>query len=293
MVVAGAMGRRREDRPAVRCARGSRASRSPWRRGRRWPSPPSGSIACPASTPPRPRPPYDRVGVLEIGPAQAKNILVLNPGTSASAAYFAPLAKTIVEAGAGLAGVGGRAPREPARGPLGARPRQGRQGHRAAGLRLLPRLAHRPEHHRPLPARSRTRTSATRASGGCASRSRTCAASSRRRSGAAAASCVGGHSLGGSITTAYATWDFDGEPGAEDLAGLVFIDGGSGPTPGHAPSRRAQSLARPGERLALADLRRHPRAVRGPVQLDRLDRRDRSIRTRRRSARTSRCCRRT
>ncbi|HEX4719867.1 MAG TPA: hypothetical protein VH300_15185, partial [Thermoleophilaceae bacterium] len=42
---------------------------------------------------------------------------------------------------------------------------------------------------------------------------------------------VGGHSLGGSITSAYATWDFGGKPGAEGLAGLVFIDGASGPTP--------------------------------------------------------------
>ena len=40
---------------------------------------------------------------------------------------------------------------------------------------------------------------------------------------------LGGHSLGGSITTAYATWDFGGHSGAEDLSGLVFIDGGSGP----------------------------------------------------------------
>src|SRR6266550_227273 len=37
----------------------------------------------------------DKVGVLEIGPRSAKNVLVLNPGTSASAAYFAPLAKTV------------------------------------------------------------------------------------------------------------------------------------------------------------------------------------------------------
>src|SRR5262245_16178738 len=37
------------------------------------------------------------VGILQIGPKSAKNILVLNPGTSASAAYFAPLAKTVVE----------------------------------------------------------------------------------------------------------------------------------------------------------------------------------------------------
>lgn len=41
---------------------------------------------------------------------------------------------------------------------------------------------------------------------------------------------LGGHSLGGSITTAYATWDFNGRAGASDLSGLVFDDGGSGPT---------------------------------------------------------------
>jgi pimeloyl-ACP methyl ester carboxylesterase len=36
---------------------------------------------------------------------------------------------------------------------------------------------------------------------------------------------MGGHSLGGSITTAYATWDFNGHAGAKGLSGLVFIDG--------------------------------------------------------------------
>ena len=45
-----------------------------------------------AGTPAR----YDRVGILEVGRRSAPNILVLNPGTSASAAYFAPLARTIV-----------------------------------------------------------------------------------------------------------------------------------------------------------------------------------------------------
>ena len=38
---------------------------------------------------------------------------------------------------------------------------------------------------------------------------------------------VGGHSLGGTITTAYATWNFGGKPGARGLSGLVYIDGGS------------------------------------------------------------------
>jgi len=39
---------------------------------------------------------FNRVSVLKVGPARAENILVLNPGTSASAAYFAPLARDIV-----------------------------------------------------------------------------------------------------------------------------------------------------------------------------------------------------
>ena len=40
---------------------------------------------------------------------------------------------------------------------------------------------------------------------------------------------LGGHSLGGSVVTAYATWDFGGEPGAQELSGLVYDDGGSSP----------------------------------------------------------------
>jgi pimeloyl-ACP methyl ester carboxylesterase len=39
---------------------------------------------------------------------------------------------------------------------------------------------------------------------------------------------LGGHSLGGSVVTAYATWDFNGHAGADQLAGLVYIDGASG-----------------------------------------------------------------
>ena len=37
---------------------------------------------------------------------------------------------------------------------------------------------------------------------------------------------LGGHSLGGSTTVAYASWDFGGHPGYKDLSGLVLIDGG-------------------------------------------------------------------
>ena len=39
---------------------------------------------------------YDKVGVIKVGPKSARNVLVLNPGTSASAAYFVPLAKDVV-----------------------------------------------------------------------------------------------------------------------------------------------------------------------------------------------------
>src|ERR1700722_9867855 len=39
---------------------------------------------------------YNRVGVIKVGPQRAKNVLVLEPGTSAGAAYFVPLAQWIV-----------------------------------------------------------------------------------------------------------------------------------------------------------------------------------------------------
>ena len=45
--------------------------------------------------PPRPTQ-YDKVGILKEGPPSARKILVLVPGTSASAAYFEPLAQDIV-----------------------------------------------------------------------------------------------------------------------------------------------------------------------------------------------------
>jgi hypothetical protein len=37
---------------------------------------------------------------------------------------------------------------------------------------------------------------------------------------------LGGHSLGASMAVAYAAWDFDGRAGHRDLSGLVLIDGG-------------------------------------------------------------------
>ena len=58
---------------------------------------------------------------------------------------------------------------------------------------------------------------------------------------------LGGHSLGGSVVTAYATWDFDGHAGADQLAGLVYIDGGSTTTPvsAQAATQTLQALDAP------------------------------------------------
>ena len=75
---------------------------------------------------------------------------------------------------------------------------------------------------------------------------------------------LAGHSLGGSVVTAYATWDFAGQPGADGLSGLVFIDGGSGPTP--ITAEEAETKLRPSRTEGtVAGLRRNrstePRAV--------------------------------
>ncbi len=182
----------------------------------------------------------NKVGVLKVGPPRARNVLVLNPGTSASAAYFAPLAKTIVARAKGWQvwaverrenlledhTVLDRAKQGMATGQelfdyyLGwlsdpsitnhiqfipdadvAYARQWGMNVEIEDLRRVVKLA--------------------------------------RKGGRKVV--LGGHSLGGSITAAYATWDFDGKPGAKGLSGLVFIDGGSSPSP-VTPERATESL---------------------------------------------------
>jgi pimeloyl-ACP methyl ester carboxylesterase len=66
-------------------------------------------------------------------------------------------------------------------------------------------------------------------------------AAAKRRGGRVV---LGGHSLGGSVVTAYATWDFHGRPGARDLAGLVYDDGGSlgAPVSSDAATQSLQAL---------------------------------------------------
>jgi hypothetical protein len=167
------------------------------------------------------------VGVLKIGDPKAENVLVLNPGTSASAAYFQPLARTIAKTlpdwqvwsverrenfledqsvlnllKQGKASTtdlfnyylnhigqpGGLQPVQDSQVPFA---REWGMNTEINDLRVVVKAAAR-----------------------------------RGRNVA-----MGGHSLGGTITTAYATWDFNGRPGGRDLSGLVLIDGASNPTP--------------------------------------------------------------
>ena len=95
----------------------------------------------------------DRVGVLKIGSERARNVLVLNPGTSAGAGVLQAAGRRHrAQDPRRMAGVVGRAKGEPARGPVGARPGQ-------AGPATPQRLFDYylgwltdPEHHQPLPA---------------------------------------------------------------------------------------------------------------------------------------------
>jgi len=66
-------------------------------------------------------------------------VLVLVPGTSAGAAYFEPLAKTIVRHSKGWQVWSVERRENLLEDQVDARPREGQQGHQAA-LRLLPRL---------------------------------------------------------------------------------------------------------------------------------------------------------
>ena len=96
---------------------------------------------------------------------------------------------------------------------------------------------------------------------------------------------VGGHSLGGTITTAYATWDFGGKPGARGLSGPRVHRRRQQPRRRSPRPTREQRLADLNAGSPWLTLRRHRRAVRGALQLHRLARRADRPELARRSAR--------
>jgi pimeloyl-ACP methyl ester carboxylesterase len=170
---------------------------------------------------------YDKVKVVEVGPSKAKHVLVLVPGTSAGAGYFVPDARDLAEQLPGWQvwaverrenlledhSVLDQALRGKATLQQLFDYYLGWIGNASAGAHYTP-----PTDAETAPARGWGMNVAIQDLHAVVSRA--------RRGGRKVV--LGGHSLGGSITTAYATWDFDGRAGAEDLTGLVYIDGGSG-----------------------------------------------------------------
>jgi pimeloyl-ACP methyl ester carboxylesterase len=184
---------------------------------------------------------YDKVGVIKVyGPPTARNVLVLNPGTSASASYFVPLGRDVVKRAPNWQvwaverrenmledqsmfnkAKSGKATSQQVfdyylgyiNDPSVTKHFQNIPDDKVGFARNWGMNTEMQDLHRVVKA-------------------------ARRLGGKV---IVGGHSLGGSMTTAYATWNFGGKAGADDLAGLVFIDGGSSPAPVSADAAQ-QSL---------------------------------------------------
>jgi pimeloyl-ACP methyl ester carboxylesterase len=172
----------------------------------------------------------DRVGILKVGPKKAPNVLVLNPGTSASAAYFRPVASLIARESDGwqVWAVERRENQLEDHSVVD----EAKQGNATPqqlfdyylGYLTDPSIT---DHYQIVPDSS---VPFARGWGMKVEIEdlRRVVLKAERRGGKVV---VGGHSLGGSITTAYATWDFNGKAGAKGLSGLVFIDGASRTTP--------------------------------------------------------------
>jgi len=190
---------------------------------------------------------YNKVGVIKIGPSSAKNVLVLEPGTSAGSAYFVPLAKWIVSKTPGwqVWSVERRENLLEDQSELNLF----KEG-KATATQLFdyylgyikdPTITH---HFEAVP--NQTVEFAKDWGMNVAVQDLHTVIGAARKLGGKVV--LGGHSLGGSVVTAYATWDFNGKPGADQLAGLVYIDGASSPTPealgsGGAPTAMTAALA--------------------------------------------------
>ena len=182
---------------------------------------------------------YDRVGVLKVGSPKAHNVLVLEPGTSAGSAYFAPLAEWLVSRMPGWQ-VWSVERREnlledQSRLNLAKTGRLNATQLFDYYLGWLIPGAYSGPHMRLIPDSSVAFAKQWGMKVAVGDLHNVIAAAHRLGGQVV----LGGHSLGGAVVTAYATWDFGGQPGADDLAGLLYIDGGS-PMAVSAPSAREQ-----------------------------------------------------
>jgi hypothetical protein len=174
----------------------------------------------------------DRVGVTKVGPRSARNVLVLEPGTSAGAAYFVPLAQWIVSRMHGwqVWAVERRENLLEDQSVLD----EAKQGQATTTQVfdyylgwLIPGTV--PGPHLQLIPSSEVRFAKAWGMQVAVEDLHAVISAARRLGGRVV---LGGHSLGGAVVTAYATWDFGGHAGADDLTGLVYIDGGSLPPVG-------------------------------------------------------------
>jgi pimeloyl-ACP methyl ester carboxylesterase len=182
----------------------------------------------------------NKVGVIKTGPKKARNVLILNPGTSASAAYFVPMARMLVKETDGWQ-VWAIERRENFLEDHSVfdQVKQGTSTPQHAFEYYLEYITDPSitTHFQSIPDSDVAFAREWGMNVEVEDIRRVVAAADQR----ARKIVMGGHSLGGSITTAYATWDFNGEPGAADLSGLVYDDGGSSPTP-VTPEQAQQSL---------------------------------------------------
>jgi hypothetical protein len=181
---------------------------------------------------------YNRVGVLKIGPAHAKNVLVLEPGTSAGSAYFVPLAQWIVSKlhGWQVWSIERRENLIEDQSELNL----AKKG-KVTGTQLFnyylgylsnPSVT---KHFRILSPAAYSFAKGWGVNVAVQDLHRVIGAA-RKLGGKVV---LGGHSLGGSVVAAYATWNFGGHAGARDLAGLLFDDGSSFRTESAAQARAA------------------------------------------------------
>jgi hypothetical protein len=168
----------------------------------------------------------DKVGVLKIGSPRARNVLVFEPGTSAGSTYIVPLAQWLVS-------------RLPGWQVWSLERRQNlledqslltlaKKG-RASAKRVFDYYLgwlsdKRITHHIAFIPDAQVAFAKNWGLNVAMQDLRVVIRAARRLGGKVVLS---GHSLGGALVTAYATWNFHGHPGADDLAGLVFDDGAS------------------------------------------------------------------
>jgi pimeloyl-ACP methyl ester carboxylesterase len=188
---------------------------------------------------------FNKVGVIVVGPRSAKNVLVLEPGTSAGSAYFVPLAKWLVASVKGwqVWSVERRENLLEDQSMLN-RAKAGKASATQVFNYYLDYLANaKIKHHFKTIPDSSVGFAKQWGMNVAVQDLHTVITAAKKLGGKVV---LGGHSLGGSVVTAYATWNFHGRAGADDLAGLVYDDGASGPAESRQDAQTAlQTLAPP------------------------------------------------